>query len=403
MRLLRGCATVLLTAGLVAIGAGLFFDGRFDVPILWVRDVLAAGELTSCTNPLADVLADEPETPVATPTMPTEGDAGLWYDGLTDHQQMVYGTFLQALRDRQERFVLEDCTTSDAEAAYWAVRGDHPELFWLGGYDYGEQDGSVLVVPQFTVPSEQIDGLQAQIDEQVGEALAGIAPDASAYERLRHCYEWIVDRTDYHEGERDQTIVGVFVDHEAVCAGYARALQYLLAKQGIPCTYVRGEAQGRGSHGWNLVWLDGTPTYVDVTWGDPAFVGDDGTILPGDVVVHDYLCITTDEIMRDHTAIEPTNLPACTSTAYDYYRLEGTYLDGFSALALRDLIGQASERGETTLRFKLSSQEAYDEAFAFVSSQEVFRCFDEPVDGVTIANQDELRIIAIDWAPEELG
>jgi hypothetical protein len=134
-----------------------------------------------------------------------------------------------------------------------------------------------------------------------------------------------------------------------------------------------------------------------------CFVGDDGTILPGDVVVHDYLCITTDEIMRDHTAIEPTNLPVCTSTAYDYYRLEGTYLDGFSALALRDLIGQASERGETTLRFKLSSQEAYDEAFAFVSSQEVFRCFDEPVDGIAIANQDELRILAIDWAPEELG
>jgi hypothetical protein len=107
--------------------------------------------------------------------------------------------------------------------------------------------------------------------------------------------------------------------------------------------------------------------------------------------------------MRDHTAIEPTNLPVCTSTAYDYYRLEGTYLDGFSALALRDLIGQASERGETTLRFKLSSQEAYDEAFAFVSSQEVFRCFDEPVDGIAIANQDELRILAIDWAPEELG
>ena len=79
------------------------------------------------------------------------------------------------------------------------------------------------------------------------------------------------------------------------------------------------------------------------------------------------------------------------------------HLDGFSALALRDLIGQASERGETTLRFKLSSQEAYEEALAFVSSQEVFRCFDGHVDGVTIANQDELRIIAIDWAPEELG
>ena len=101
-------------------------------------------------------------------------------------------------------------------------------------------------------------------------------------------------------------------------------------------------------------------------------------------------------------AIEPH--PACLHL--DGLRLlspGGTYLDGFSALALRDLIGQASERGETTLRFKLSSQEAYDEAFAFVSSQEVFRCFDEPVDGIAIANQDELRILAIDWAPEELG
>jgi len=400
MRLLRGCATILLTAGLVAIGAGLFFDGRFDIPILWVRDALAAGELTNCTHPLDDVLVAEPPVPVATPAMPSDADAGFWYKGLSEHQQMIYGTFLQALRDRQERFVLEDCTTSDAETAYWAIRGDHPELFWLGGYDYGELGGSVTIVPEFTVSPDQIDALQAQIDEQVAEALSGLAEDASPYERLRHCYEWIVDRTDYREGERDQTIVGVFVDHEAVCAGYTRALQYLLARQGIPCTYVRGEAQGRGAHGWNLVWLDGTPTYVDVTWGDPTFVGDDGTILPGDVVVHDYLCITTDEISRDHTAIEPTDLPICESTVYDYYRLEGTYLDGFSALALRELIQRASERGETTLRFKLGSQEAYEEAFAFVNSQEVFRCFDDPVDSITIANQDEMRILAIDWAPD---
>ena len=156
MRLLRGCAAILLTAGLVAIGAGLFYDGRFDVPILWLRDTLVAGELTSCTHPLDDVLPEEPAVPVAGPAMPTEGDTGLWYEGLSDHQKMVYGTFLQALRDRQERFVLEDCSTSDAEAAYWAIRGDHPELFWLGGYDYGEQDGSVLVVPEFTVAPEEL-------------------------------------------------------------------------------------------------------------------------------------------------------------------------------------------------------------------------------------------------------
>lgn len=66
-------------------------------------------------------------------------------------------------------------------------------------------------------------------------------------------------------------ITGVFDERidEAVCEGYAHALQILLNYSGIDNVFVAGTANG-GGHAWNMVKLDSEYYYVDTTWNDTS-------------------------------------------------------------------------------------------------------------------------------------
>lgn len=64
----------------------------------------------------------------------------------------------------------------------------------------------------------------------------------------------------------NQSAYSALVQGRSVCAGYARAYQYLMQQLGIPCYYCTGYAGE--NHAWNIVRLDGVYYNVDVTWDD---------------------------------------------------------------------------------------------------------------------------------------
>lgn len=95
------------------------------------------------------------------------------------------------------------------------------------------------------------------------------------------------------------------------CAGcYAKTTQYLLGLLGVDTAYITGQAQGE-SHAWNLAWLDGTPCWIDTTWGDPVFTGGDDSQGPA----YEYFGLTTDDLLRTHTIDDKVPVPDCTSNS----------------------------------------------------------------------------------------
>ena len=64
----------------------------------------------------------------------------------------------------------------------------------------------------------------------------------------------------------NQSAYGALVNGQTVCAGYARAFQYLLQQLGIPCYYCTGYAGE--NHAWNIVALEDGYYNVDATWDD---------------------------------------------------------------------------------------------------------------------------------------
>lgn len=163
---------------------------------------------------------------------------------------------------------------------------DHPEYYWFTGsisYSYYKAPGSALdrvvaaIVPTYTHNTDQE---RALFEEEVTKLLAKIPAGANDYEKALYIHDVLVDHIVYDiDWQHEQSAYSAIVNGRAVCAGYARAYQYLLNRVGIDAWTVEGFGWNsqKGSleaHAWNLVWIDGKCVYTDVTWddqGDPIY------------------------------------------------------------------------------------------------------------------------------------
>lgn len=101
----------------------------------------------------------------------------------------------------------------------------------------------------------------------------------------------------------NQSAYSALVYGRTVCAGYARALQYLLQQFDIPCYYVTGYAGE--NHAWNIVKLDDGYYNVDSTWDDTN---------PN---TYDYFNCSDDEYAKDHARRDlSVYLPPCKGNRY---------------------------------------------------------------------------------------
>ncbi|WP_294405190.1 Ig-like domain-containing protein [uncultured Clostridium sp.] len=207
-----------------------------------------------------------------------------------------------------------------------SVKYDHPEFFWLSskffysGYlDNFTEQGLVWmpVVPKNYCTRKMRRDMREKIDEAMDEYRGLINDDMSDYEKEKIIHDKIIDETVYdpnldraNESINDHNIAGVFIDHVAVCEGYARSMQILLNEVGIDNIYVVGKSHNEG-HAWNQVKIDGSYYNLDSTWDDSYNK-------------YRYFNVP-DSIFDDHTAFTPSssqylyNIKSCNSnSAYSY-------------------------------------------------------------------------------------
>lgn len=346
--------------------------------------------------PVADEasVADEAE---AAPAEPPEHDVA--YTILTEPQQAAYARLLPHLLAGEESFDVRPAEASDVAEAYMAIIDDHPEVFWTNGLSYSYVGKTVTVKPDLSCPPDEAREASQVIAQRADELLAEIPADLSTYDKVRYLYEWTIFNTYYEPGPHDQTIQGVLVDGRAVCAGYARTFQYLCHRLGIPCALVNGKLDEGDYHSWCLVTIDGTPTYVDVTWGDPdASAEGSGWETFPEGINYDYLCLTTDEIGRDRTIDRPASgLPACDSRAYDTYVLAGRYLEYYDWETYEYLLDEALWSGEGGLAVKFGSAEAAEAAYAYLESTDAFYGSLGATEGYQYSLFDTLNIVRVWW------
>ena len=295
-----------------------------------------------------------------------------YYEQLNEEQKMIYACLLES-SDAYAHTAefMHDVEKNDLCIAMEAFRRDHPEVFWTAEYtmySYGSE-GLVRSVEfseegDYEETSKEISSAASAVIE------TGLSYD-NTYDRVKYFYDWIVDSCTYEENaENSQNIRSVFLTHASVCSGYAQAFMYLCNEAGIPCTLVKGTADG-GSHAWNAVWINDQAYWVDVTWGDPVFEGDPGI----DTENYNYFMVDDEILLRTHTPSSDVNTgdevlsgvlkyPECSDSSLDYYAVHGALFTSYDRNEIRSFIyGYLNEGITENISFRFYDEDTYDTAY----------------------------------------
>ncbi|MBE6688493.1 MAG: hypothetical protein E7588_04330 [Ruminococcaceae bacterium] len=293
-----------------------------------------------------------------------------WYNRLNGDEKTVYDEVYKALSERAEKAGPFSVDVG-GEACCNIVKmvlDDNPDIFWCANSPGIVTGDGKNVVFNYVMSASEIKRRKKQIEKAIKPFLKGIKPSMSDYEVALRTHENIVELIDYDSLELDaqekdsefdkkpdniRTIYGVFVEGEAVCAGYAKAFQYLLNRLGIECAYVIGTCNEGGGHAWNLVKLEGEYYYIDVTFDDHSNT-DIRKNVSGNVS-YDYFCITTEELARSRKTRKAECYPQCTATKCNYFVRNKLVFKEYDASRISKLIISAINSGKKEVALKAQS------------------------------------------------
>lgn len=167
---------------------------------------------------------------------------------------------------------------------FFAVFADYPEIYWLdtrytAGYD--DEDICRQLGLVFNKAAGDVEAYADEMDRKLTAILDDARSRTSDEERERFVHDLLINQVRYDEhAVMGQSCYSAVVLGSTVCAGYAKAFQYIMQQLGIPCYYVSGSAlaveQGSRwvSHAWNLVKLGDGWYNVDITWDDSMSTND---------------------------------------------------------------------------------------------------------------------------------
>ena len=154
----------------------------------------------------------------------------------------------------------------------------------------------------------ELETAKLEFENEIDNILAGITPSMSEYEKEKYLHDALALRVTYIDSENAHNAYGALVEGEAVCEGYAEALQCLLHRVGIQSFIAIGSSvnPSTGSsegHAWNTVKIDGKYYHVDLTWNDQ-----------GSKLFRAYFNVSDAIILKDHVIDEASfPLPQCNS------------------------------------------------------------------------------------------
>lgn len=258
------------------------------------------------------------------------------------------------------------------EELYHAVYDDHPEFFYLTGQygwlSIGEEYTNIrfFYIWNADERAAKATELEAAVSSLVTQAQLLLPVEQ---ELLFH--DALVTRSEYNEAaklEEDEepdtpyyiasSPYAALCTGDPICGGYSRAFQLLLSRAGIPNTSITNE-----DHTWTMLWLDGEAYHTDVTWDDPI-EGEEG---------HRCFNLTDEEIRatREYPA-QSRKVPEATATAYNYYVMNGWYVDEVYGGTLGEVIRAQIENGGEDVWLKFDVDEYADAVYYLFEEQAFF-------------------------------
>ena len=207
-------------------------------------------------------------------------------------------------------------------AIRWIMR-NNPGIFWFA-HQYHYDEASSTIHFQYTFSAKRVKTIQQSINDVIeNDFCIEYVKKLNQQEQVAYIYKWLVTYCTYNANSAyNQSIYSVFVRRNSVCTGYAKAAQYLFKLLGIESRLIFGRLHNDkedGRHCWNLVKVDNEYYHFDACFGDSIL--DNVAIKSGlqelfkiDGINYNFLCVSTDEILKTRSIEVITTLPDCTNS-----------------------------------------------------------------------------------------
>lgn len=231
-----------------------------------------------------------------------------FYAMLNEQEKHMYRQiYANAMAPREEFAPVENMSVRSLKNVFEAVYNDHPELFWVDtAYSCKyTSDGSCAVIQlQFNSTAQNLEKEKISFEAKAKAITDGAQELGSDYEKEKYVHDALISKVDYSASAKmNQSAYSALVNGRTVCAGYARAFQYMMQQLGIPCYYCTGYAGE--NHAWNIISLENEYYNVDTTWDDTGA----GT--------YDYFNKSDADYEGTHLRGElSVNLPPCNGEKY---------------------------------------------------------------------------------------
>ncbi len=265
---------------------------------------------------LALILSPAPEFLGGRYTSVSAAGAGLledytskyYYSLLTENQKAVYGLLFSSVQNGESNINIGEYKLNDESLGMvmTLLKYENPQLFNIDGSATGTGSPTthtwLTVNPKYIRNAAQVKNIREQIENAAAPIIEEALKESDGFKRVKVLHDSIVNMTTYtlngpvYKSEAD----GPLVNGRALCEGYSKAFAYLCQSIGVPCICIVGSGNGE-NHMWNMVQIGEKWYHVDVTWDDP--VGSKP------VLRHDYFCVSTATISKDHSISNPAAIP----------------------------------------------------------------------------------------------
>ena len=298
------------------------------------------------------------------------GDFKHYFGELNENEKRAYNAILRDIESFPEEIEIPELNNEELEKVWLAVMYDNPELIMLGRECMlVSRDRKFWFSCEYAMTKDEYEQKKAELQTKADALGAKIVKETSDFDKELLIHDAIIDSCRYTDSDKliASSAYGVLVNGSASCEGYAKAAKLLLDKAGIENYVITGTAKREDGasegHMWNVVFIDGKPYNLDLTWDDPI----------GEGVTQNkryaYFNITDEEILKTHTFSDAS--ACCTATDSNYFVKLGRQFAGYNA-ALSNMFGGHKSGDKLDVRF--SSEDAYQRAIdGLLKKEEIYR------------------------------
>lgn len=292
------------------------------------------------------------------------------YGSLNEKQTYMYDAMITAIEQGKTDVNFSKVmgvTRDDCMTVYQQLFQDELAMYYLSpkfmySVNPSTQTVSTMMI-NYSLSNAEIRRMNAAIDAEVENVLAGITSDMSQYDIVKYFYDYLAETIIYDdEAENCTNIYGAFVGKRALCQAYAKGFTYLCSKVGIESLLITGDAMDSSNHEphmWNMVKLGSSWYHID-----PTFARADSDAR-GVSVRYTYFCLSDEMIKNKRSIYEQTyTYPAANSEKCNYFEHSGLVaedIDTLEDMLIEQLI-EAADAKRTSVQVRCSDKEFFDEA-----------------------------------------